>query len=80
MHCTLCLSSFITEQLDFDEVNTIITLTPTHPESCVSVEVIDDSDIEDFEYLTVSLSITGQRIVELSHETTLVFIADNDRT
>ena len=59
-----------------------VTLSPSNPEQCVSVEVVDDLAFELNESLTMSLSLLagGLSSVQLSDilNTATIFITNND--
>jgi hypothetical protein len=57
-----------------------VTLTPTLPKSCISIDIVDDRSVEGTEKLTVSLTLAGQQngAVLIFHDTATVFIIDND--
>ena len=63
-------------------MSTDVTLSPSNPERCVSVEVVDDSAFELNESLTMSLSLPagGLSSVQLSDilNTTTILITNND--
>ena len=64
---------------DYRAVSESISLSPTLSEACVDVEIEDDSAVESTEYLTVSLSsLDGGLSVELSPDSTTIYIIDND--
>ena len=64
---------------DYRAVSESISLSPTLSEACVDVEIEDDSAVESTEYLTVSLSpLDGGLSVELSPDSTTIYITDND--
>ena len=70
------------EASDYERLSTDVTLSPTNPEQCVSVEVVDDSAVEQTESLTVSLSLPagGLSSVQLTPNTATILITDNDGT
>ena len=57
-----------------------MTLTPTDSTLCVSVMIIDDSVFEETEAIILSISVTEELTgsVELSPNTTTLFILDDD--
>ena len=56
-----------------------MTLSDTATQQCVSLDIVDDSVLEDTESLTVSLSLNGERNgVLLSLPTATIFITDDD--
>ena len=69
-----------TEGVDYRGVSTDVTLSPSNPEQCVSVEVVDDSAVEETESLTVSLSLPagGLSSLQLTPNTATILITDND--
>ena len=71
-----------TEGVDYRGVSADVTLSPTNPERCVSVEVVDDSVVELDESLTVSLSLPagGLNSVQLTPNTATILITDDDGT
>ena len=71
---------FLVEGTDYERLSTNVTLSPSNPERCVSVEVVDDSAVELDESLTVSLSLPagGLSSVQLTPNTTTILITDND--
>ena len=68
--------------VDYRGVSTEVTLSPSNPEQCVSVEVVDDSAVELVESLTVSLSLPAGELssVQLTQHTATILITDNDGT
>ena len=71
-----CLSAEIS---DYNIQSNNVTLSDTTTRQCVSVDVVDDSVLEDTESLTVSLSLTReQSSVSLSPPAATIFITDND--
>ena len=56
-----------------------MTLSDTATQQCVSLDIVDDSVLEDTESLTVSLSLIGkEKSVSLSPPTATIFINDDD--
>ena len=80
MYLASTLHVLPTEGVDYRGVTADVTLSPTNPERCVSVEVVDDSAVEQTESLTVSLSLPpgGLSSVQLTPNTTTILITDND--
>ena len=71
-----CLSA---ERSDYDRLSNSVTLSDTTTQQCVSLDIVDDSVLEDIESLTVSLSLNGeQNGVSLSAHTATIFINDDD--
>ena len=71
-----CLSA---ERSDYDRLSNDVTLSHTTTQQCVSLDILDDSVLEDIESLTVSLSLNGeQNSVSLSPHTATIFINDDD--
>ena len=70
------------EASDYERLSIDVTLSPTNSEQCVSVEVVDDSAVEQTESLTVSLSLPagGLSSVQLTPNTATILITDNDGT
>ena len=69
-----------TEGVDYRGVSIDVTLSPSNSEQCVSVEIVDDSAVEQTESLTVSLSLPpgGLSSVQLTPNTATILITDND--
>ena len=64
---------------DYDRQSNNATLSDTTTQQCVSLDIVDDSVLEDIESLTVSLSLNGeQNSVSLSPHTATIFINDDD--
>ena len=82
MHmCTIHMHIYVSPPApgDYRAVSESISLSPTLSEACVDVEIEDDSAVESTEYLTVSLSsLDGGLSVELSPDSTTIYITDND--
>ena len=55
-----------------------VTLTSTDSSECVVVHFDDDSVLEETESLTLSISQSGQQGVQLSPDTAIVFITNDD--
>ena len=56
-----------------------ISLSSSVSEACVVIEIVDDSAVEETEYLTVSLStLLEGEVLELDPNTTRIYITDND--
>ena len=71
-----CLSA---ERSDYDRISNNVTLSDTTTQQCVSLDIVDDSVLEDIESLTVSLSLpVKQDSVSLSPPTATIFITDDD--
>ena len=67
------------EKSDYDRLSNDVTLSDTATQQCVSLDIVDDSVLEDTEFLTVSLSLLGkQDSVSLSPPTATIFITDDD--
>ena len=68
------------EGSDYERLSTDVTLFPSNPERCVSVNVVDDSAVELDESLTVSLSLPAGELssVQLTQHTATILITDND--
>ena len=75
-----CICFFLSvEKSDYDRLSNNVTLSDTTTEQCVSLDIVDDSVLEDIESLTVSLSLpVKQDSVSLSPPTATVFITDDD--
>ena len=77
--CT-CTYFSIAEGSDYERLSTEVTLFPSNPERCMSVNVVDDSAVELDESLTVSLSLPAGELssVQLTQHTATILITDND--
>lgn len=64
--------------IDYNSVSSDLILSPTAPERCVSVNVVDDKAVELSESLTISLSLTGELNVQITKENITVLIYDDD--
>ena len=70
-----------TDESDFQYVSPAgsLTLSPTTTQRCVDIEILEDSELEDTEFLTVSLSLTSeQNSVSLSPQYANVSIIDKN--
>lgn len=71
-----------TDGSDFQYVNSppgSLSLSPTTTQQCFNIMILDDSEIEGTESLTVSLSLTsGQNSVSLSQPNATISIIDDD--
>ena len=81
IHVHLVQDAFLpTEGVDYRGVSTDVTLSPSNPEQCVSVEVIDDSAVELDEFLTMSLSLPAGELssLQLTQKETTITATDDD--
>ena len=73
-----------TDASDFQYVNQrsppgFLSLSPNTTQQCVNIAILDDSEMEETEFLTLSLSLTSeQNSVALSQPNATVYIIDND--
>lgn len=68
-----------TAESDFFSLSESVTLSPTTTKRCVSVNIVQDSLLEEAEYLTVSLSFTNeQSSVLISQQNATIYIIDDD--
>ena len=81
VHVHLLQDAFLpTEGVDYRGVSTDVTLSPSNPEQCVSVEVMDDSAVELDEFLTMSLSLPAGELssLQLTQNETTIVATDDD--
>ena len=73
-----------TDVSDFQYVNKSsppgsLSLSPNTTQQCVNIDILDDSEMEETEFLTLSLSLTSeQNSIALSQPNATVYIIDND--
>lgn len=82
MHIVPLLCEFTTfsEILDYQGISDILKFSSSVSEQCVSVDIIENSVLEDTESLTVALSLLtgGDSNIQLKPSSAKIFIADND--
>ncbi|CAI8010541.1 Extracellular matrix protein FRAS1 [Geodia barretti] len=67
------------ENKDYIKLSRDITLSPTTPEQCVSIDIIDDTAFEENEMMAMSVSLAEvQERVQILPQSANVFITDND--
>ncbi|CAI8010534.1 Adhesion G protein-coupled receptor L3 [Geodia barretti] len=67
------------ENKDYINLSRDLTLSPTTPEQCVSIDIIDDTAFEENEMIAMSVSLAEvQERVQISPQSANVFITDND--
>ena len=71
---------FFTDGSDFEPVSETVTFLPGETTASVSVPIVDDSNIEDTEMFSATLTTTDSNVVIGSDDTATVTILDNDRT
>ena len=71
---------FFTDGSDFEPVSETLTFVPGQTTASVSVPIVDDSNIEDTEMFSATLTTTDSNVVIGSDDTATVTILDNDRT
>ena len=65
--------------VDFDEIKTTVTLSPTKSEGCVKVSVVDDEAVEFSETISLALSQIGfSNTLHIAEEPVSVNIMDDD--
>jgi hypothetical protein len=76
---TVYLHTLCAENVDYEVVSHSVTLTPTTPEACVAIIVMDDKAVELNENLRVSLSQVGKLDgVQIPKDPATVSIQDDD--
>ncbi len=82
----LCLTNYSLEMplsflpsagQDYEQVNTTIVLSPSVSQQCITLIILDDMNVENYEDFTIKLSSSDQA-VQFSDNTTLVYIAQDD--
>ena len=69
-----------TDASDFLSPSKQVTLSPNATRQCVNIVTLEDSELEETEFLTLSLSLTSeQNSVSLSQQNATVYITDNGR-
>ena len=77
--CTFFYPVLPTGGIDYTELSAVITLSATASEDCVSIGVVDDSVLEETEFLTVTLSLIRElNSVQLTEHTATILITDDD--
>ena len=69
-----------TDGSDFEPVSETVTFLPGETTASVSVSIVDDSNIEDTEMFTATLTTTDSNVVIGDDDNATVTILDNDRT
>ena len=78
---TVYLHTLCAENVDYEVVSHSVTLTPTTPEACVAIIIMDDKAVELNENLRVSLSQVGKLDgVQIPKDPATVSIQDDDST
>ena len=67
----------LSENKDYMKLSRDLTLSPTTPEQCVYIDIIDDTEFEENEMMAMSVSEVQER-VQISPKSANVFITDND--
>ena len=67
-----------TDGSDFEPVSEIVTFLPGETTASVSVPIVDDSNIEDTEMFSATLTTTDSNVV-IGADTAIVTILDDDR-
>ena len=71
---------FFTDGSDFVPVSETLTFVPGQTTASVSVSIVEDSNIEDTEMFSATLTTTDSNVVIGDDDTATVTILDNDRT
>jgi hypothetical protein len=71
---------FVTDGIDFDGEQKLLSLNSTTSNVCVQISTMNDTLYEDEEFFTLSLSVIGEnsRAVHLSQSNLTLFIENDD--